>query len=116
MFTLFVAQLLGTLALIAIPAALVYWRNDGKLSVYKSYLRGMLHLFRVMGWTAVVFGALFTAFSAAALLGARLGGNFPWWSIFFGLGLAGLGYGIQRLMRFILRDEDWNNMFASKDR
>jgi len=115
MFTDFLAQLLGTFVLVAVPTAIVYWRNDGKLSVGRSYLRGLLHLFRVIGWAVVVFGTFFALLSVASLLGAKIDG-FPWWFVFFGLGFAGLGYGIQRLMRFILRDEDWNNMFAWKDR
>ena len=109
-------QIIATVLLVSAPTAIVYWRNRGQLSVGKSYLRGLLHFFRALGWGAVVLGSIFAVLSGAALVGVGPGGNWPWWSIFFSLAFVGIGYGTQRLMRFILNDADWNNMFASKDR
>jgi|SRR6185312_381092 hypothetical protein len=112
----FVAKLIGTVLLVAIPTAIVYWRNKGQLSIGKSYMRALLHVVRVTAWGIIVVGVILTAASTAALLGTPFPGNWPWWSIFFCLGFVGVGYGIQRLARFVLNDADWNNMFASKDR
>ncbi|MDP1749347.1 MAG: hypothetical protein Q8L22_07810 [Reyranella sp.] len=109
----FLINALATLTLVAIPAAIVYWRNKGKLSVGKSYHRGLLHLFRVMGWMFMMWGALFLPLVVTDLIGLSHWG-YPWWSIFFVLAFVAFGYGLQRLMKFILRDPDANNMFFSK--
>lgn len=106
-----VASVIGTLTLVSVATAIVYWRNRGSLSVRHSYTRAMLHYFRVFGWMLLVIGSLFTAPSVAALLGAELGGNWPWWSTFIFLACVGVGYGLQRLMRFPLNDPDLRNMF-----
>jgi|SRR5580698_6224896 hypothetical protein len=78
-------------------------------------LKGRLQRLRITGWIFVGGGALFTVLTVVALMHARVGDNWPWWSIFFGPTLGGIGYGIQRTVRFVLEDPDWNNMFASKD-
>lgn len=108
------ASFIGTLLLVAIPTAIVYWRNKGKLSARKSYLKGMLYVFRVLGWGFIIWGVLFLPLFITDLFGL-INWGYPWWSIAFSAFLIGFGYGLQRLMRFILNDPDWNNMFASKD-
>jgi hypothetical protein len=108
-----IALTLVAVALVAIPAVIVFWRNKGKLSVGKSYLRGLLHLARIMGWMFMLWGVLLLPFVVTDLIG-RSDWGYPWWSIFFVPALVAFGYGLQRLMKFILRDPDWNNMFSSK--
>ena len=49
----FVAKLIGTVLLVAIPTAIVYWRNKGQLSIGKSYMRALLHVVRVTAWASL---------------------------------------------------------------
>ncbi|GEP61657.1 hypothetical protein [Reyranella soli] len=109
----FLISALSGLVLVAVATAIVYQRNKGKLSVGKSYLKGLLHLFRVMGWMFMVWGVLFVPVVVTDLIGFSHWG-YPWWSIFFVFAFVALGYALQRLMKYIPRDPDWNNMFASK--
>ena len=70
-------------------------------------------MMRIMGWMFLVLGALFFLLSCTDLIGLSHWG-YPWWSILFSLATMAFGYGLQRLMKFVLGDPDWNNMFASK--
>ena len=80
----------------------------------KNSLRSRLQFIRFGGWIAIFVGTVFIALSVAGLLGAQIGG-FEWWVILVGLLAAGIGYGIDRVVRFALNDPDWNNMFGSKE-
>lgn len=73
----FLVSALASLVLVAVPTAVVYWRNKGELSVGKSYLKGLLHLFRVMGWMFMVSGVLFVPVVVTDLIGFSHWG-YPW--------------------------------------
>lgn len=103
-------NVVGSLVLVGIPAAIVYWRNKGRLSVAGSYHRGLLYLFRAMGWLFMIWGVLFLTLLITNLAGLSHWG-YPWWTVAFSLGFGVVGYGLQRLTKFILRDPDANNMF-----
>jgi hypothetical protein len=115
LLTLSLINIILLTALVAIPTAIVYRRNKGTLSITKSYTRAIFHIFRVMGWMFIVVGVTFLPFIFAGMTG-HLDGNWPWWSLPFILAYIGVGYGLQRFMKFLLKDEDLKNMFASKDR
>ena len=102
-------------AVVAIPAAIVYRRNRGTLSLGQSYQRAFLYVLRVVGWCLVVVGLTFVPFIVAGLTG-HLHGYWPWWSLPFILAYIAVGYGLQRLMTFLVKDEDLKNMFWSKER
>ena len=108
--------LLASLLLAGLPTAIVYRRNQGKLSLGRSYLRATLHTIRVIAWLLVGAGLISVLVFIASLAGAFPEARFPWWTIFPILFQTAFGYGIQRLMRYILNDPDWNNMFISQDK
>jgi hypothetical protein len=49
------ANVVASVVLVGVPAAIIYWRNKSTLSVGKSYLRGLLYL----GWLFMRTVALF---------------------------------------------------------
>lgn len=108
--------LICSLLLAGVPTAIVYRRNRGKLPLGKSYLRAMLHTMRVIAWFIAASGLILLLFYSATLTGLFPEIVYPWWSALPILFFMAAGYGLQRLMRYILNDPDWNNMFISGDR
>jgi hypothetical protein len=108
--------LICSLLLVGLPTAIVYRRNQGKLSLRKSYLRATLHMIRVIAWFIVGSCLIVLLVIVASLAGAFPDIHYPWWSILAIVFFTAVAYGIQRLMRYILNDPDWNNMFISGDR
>lgn len=108
--------LICSLLLVGLPTAIVYRRNQGKLSLGRSYLRATLHMIRIIAWFIVGSCLILLLIVVASLAGAFPDIHYPWWSILAIVFLTAVAFGIQRLMRYILNDTDWNNMFISGDR
>lgn len=80
----------------------------------KSSPRSRLQNVRFSGGLLIAGGALFTTLSAASLLGARPN-DFRWWMPFVGLVPICIGYAVRRVVRFVLKDPDFNNMFVPEE-
>jgi phosphatidylglycerophosphate synthase len=97
---------------VATPTTIVYWRNKGRLSRRASYLRSIFYGFRVVGWMVVAMSVLiFFPLWLTDIAGLTHWG-YPWWTILLLLALVALGYGFQRLAKFLLQDEDLKNMIG----
>jgi hypothetical protein len=110
---------MATLAIIAlfvalsvVPTLIVYRWHRGHLSFRASNARALFHYLRVFGW--LLFGLNLFVFAPLWIVG-RVKPNlwtYPWWGILFILAMAGIGYGLQRLGKFLLQDEDLKNILG----
>jgi hypothetical protein len=90
---------------LVVPTVIVYRRNRGKLSAYRSFRRGQIGF---TAWGLIVLGSLMIVLTTLDVVVGTTGA--PWWSPLVGVGAVASGYGVLRVRKFFDNDPDWQNM------